>query len=335
MLDVTVVVPCRNEQHFVGVFDQIIKETNQSLRAEFLFVDGMSDDGTPGLIQVLISKYSNVRLIENKERTTPQALNLGIDAARGKFICRMDCHSHYPRDYVGQLYVKFQNFQKIHPDMANLGGIVKTLPRRRHSFSRAVSEVLSSNFGVGGSVFRTLDESSGVLINVDTVPFGFFNLETLRQIGGFDEDMVKNQDDHLNAALIAAGYKVKCDPSIVIEYYPRDRVSELWNMFFNYGFYKPLSVFKLRHLPTLRQLVPGGFVLYLLSIPVAFSFLDANSFYLYLIPFYIYALLLGFACGSLLSPLLYLCKMMVFPLVHTSYGLGYLIGVFRWIRNVK
>jgi len=335
MLDVTVVVPCRNEQDFVGIFDKIIEETNKSVRAEFLFIDGMSDDETPGLIQVLISKYDNVRLIENKKRTTPQALNLGINAACGKFICRMDCHSHYPQDYVGQLYVKFQNFQKTYPDMANLGGIVKTLPRRKHPFSQAVSEVLSSNFGVGGSAFRTLDESSGVLIDVDTVPFGFFRLDTLLKIGGFDEDMIKNQDDHLNAALIAAGYKVKCDPSLVIEYYPRDRIGELWRMFFNYGLFKPLSVFKLRHLPTLRQLVPGGFVLYLISTPAAFSMLDANLFYLYLIPFYIYVLLLAIASGNLSSPWLCLSKMIVFPLVHISYGLGYLTGVLRWTISLK
>lgn len=335
MTEVSVVVPCRNEVAYIGVFERIIDYTSQLIDVEFLFVDGLSVDGTASVIKQFMSTYKNVKLINNHAKTTPQALNLGIDSAQGKFLCRMDCHSDYPIDYVNLLYSKFKIYERDYPKMANLGGVVKTLPRQSKVSSNALAEVLSSKFGVGNSTFRTLDKTKAAIIDVDTVPFGFFRMNVLRKIGGFDEDMVKNQDDHLNATLIASGYEIKCDPSIEINYYPRDKISEIFWMFFNYGFYKPLSALKLSKIPTYRQIVPLVFFIYLLTTAILVGFVNFNLRIWLFIPLFCYVVIMCLCSWSVLSYRKFICKLVFFPLIHLSYGLGYFCGLFRWSWLIK
>ena len=56
---------------------------------------------------------------------------------------------------------------------------------------------------------------------VDTVPYGCWRRETFDQIGLFDEDLVRNQDDEFNLRLIRAGGTHLADPAIVSWYSPR------------------------------------------------------------------------------------------------------------------
>ena len=42
-----------------------------------------------------------VRVLDNPRRSTPMALNIGLAAARGEFVARMDAHTHYPHGLPG------------------------------------------------------------------------------------------------------------------------------------------------------------------------------------------------------------------------------------------
>jgi glycosyltransferase involved in cell wall biosynthesis len=53
---------------------------------EVVIVDGQSTDGTRQIIFSLAERDPRVRLLDNPQRTTPAALNLGIAEARGEVI---------------------------------------------------------------------------------------------------------------------------------------------------------------------------------------------------------------------------------------------------------
>src|SRR4051794_15926481 len=69
---------------------------------EFLFIDGGSSDRTRPILEQLAAEDPRVRVLDNPRRITPVALNVGLAAARGEVVARMDAHTHYPPDYLAR-----------------------------------------------------------------------------------------------------------------------------------------------------------------------------------------------------------------------------------------
>src|SRR6185503_15703914 len=114
-----------------------------------------------------------------------------------------------------------------------VGGVIVT--EGTTDAARAIAAAQSSRFGVGGVAFRTGRDEPGP---VDTLAFGAYRREVFDRLGGFDEELVRNQDDEFNFRLTQAGGKIWLDPSICSVYYSRASFRGLWRQYFQYGFYK-------------------------------------------------------------------------------------------------
>ena len=121
---------------------------------------------------------------------------MGIKEAKGNIIVRIDAHSIYPSNYISVLV----DLLRIE-DVDNVGGIVETLPADKTTKSQCIAIASSHKFGVGDSHFRI---GSKEIRKVDTVPFGCFKKEIFSEVGLFDLDLTRNQDDEFNVHLIVA-----------------------------------------------------------------------------------------------------------------------------------
>ena len=64
---VTVIIPCRNEELFIGIcLDSILANDYPKNRLEVLVVDGMSEDGTREVVLEYVRRFPQVRLINNR-----------------------------------------------------------------------------------------------------------------------------------------------------------------------------------------------------------------------------------------------------------------------------
>src|SRR6186713_3373452 len=98
---VSIIVPCRNEAaHIAGFLETLNRQLPVPGTMEILIVDGMSDDGTREFLNAARDQNPCIRVLNNPRRSTPAALNVGIRAAGGAIIIRMDVHAQYARDYV-------------------------------------------------------------------------------------------------------------------------------------------------------------------------------------------------------------------------------------------
>jgi GT2 family glycosyltransferase len=254
----------------------------------------------------------------------------------------MDVHARYPKEYIHTLL----SYISHHPECGNVGVPVKTLPSNSSSKAIAISEVLAHPLGVGNSTFRTGNVSNP--LRVDTVPFGCFRASLFKEIGLFDLELVRNQDDELNNRIRLAGYEVVLIPHPVVEYFGRGTYSKLWDMFYQYGLFKPLVVKKIGKVTTLRQLIPPLLVGSIVGASaLSFIFPIFFCFHLLVLMCYVLAALLParqainksdkeFKKDNKLSfdKLWGHCIVSLF-LVHFSYGLGYLKGGITVIRNKK
>jgi glycosyltransferase involved in cell wall biosynthesis len=111
---ISIICPIYNEEsHIEDCILSIISQDFPKEEMEVLFVDGMSDDRTRNIIENYIQLYPFIRLLDNPKHTAPVALNVGIRAAHGDIILRLDAHSRYPANYFSLLVNKLKVLERI------------------------------------------------------------------------------------------------------------------------------------------------------------------------------------------------------------------------------
>jgi hypothetical protein len=129
----------------------------------------------------------------------------------------------------------------------------------------AIARAFESRFGSGGAASRRVDFSGPV----DTVYLGAWRRDELLRLGGFDEALVRNQDDELALRIVRSGGQVWQSASIRSWYAPRASFGALFRQFYQYGYWK-LPVIRKHRLPASpRHLVPFGFVALLAVLALA------------------------------------------------------------------
>src|SRR5690606_34914683 len=88
---ISVIMPVRNEAGFIEGAIRSVVAAGEAVRSyEIIVVDGMSDDSTREVVEGLQATLANLVLLDNPKRTVPHAMNLGIKAARGEVVLRLD-----------------------------------------------------------------------------------------------------------------------------------------------------------------------------------------------------------------------------------------------------
>jgi len=327
---VSIVIPCRNEVRYIGAcLDSLIANHYPKERVEILVVDGMSEDGTRAVVREYAVGNAGIRLLDNPKQVTPAALNIGIRAARGDFIMRVDAHLVCPPHYLPRSIAALNE-----SGADNVGGVLVTLPTDQTAVSRAIAAAMSHRFGVGNSYFRT-----GITKPrwVDTVPFGCYRRDVFSRVGLFDEELLRNQDDEFNLRLLKGGGRLLLIPDVVSAYYARASLEKLWRMFFQYGYFKPLVVRKVGGVMTARQLAPAVLVGTIVSAALLVPWLDAGRWLFgatvggYLAADLVVSAFLARRLGVRVG----LAAIAAFPVLHFAYGLGYLLGVFDFLIRGK
>ena len=319
----SVIVPIYNEEKYIAVcLDSILRQDFPKNNLEVLLVDGMSTDKTREIVQKYLDRYDFIKLLDNPKRIAPCAMNVGIKASKGDVIIRLDAHVYYPKNYFSLLVVKLNEL----PKAENVGAICNTLPVDDSLAAQSIAAVLSSSFGMGNSHFRIGTDKE---MEVDTVPFGCFHRRIFDKVGLYDEDLVRNQDDELNARIIKAGGKIYLIPQLVCEYYARDTAKKVYRMFYQYGMFKPLVNKKLGGPATVRQFFPLCFVAGLLTGPVLCLALPVLwwAYFAVILIWFMLATFYSLKDSKNLKRIL--IQNWTYFVVHFGYGWGYIVGIYR------
>ena len=316
---VTVVIPCRNEFNYIEKsVTSILNQKDLPGEIEIIVVDGLSVDGTREQLEKLQLEFPNLKVIYNLKRTTPFALNLGIKEAHGEFVCIMGAHSVYAEDYLSNSI----KLMKKYPEASCVGGPITS--EGKTNFGKAVALAMSGSIGVGNAKHR-FPEYEGY---AEMACFPVFRKEVFSQIGLYDESLVRNQDDEFCSRLTSSGRKVYISPLVKSVYYVKETPSKLFQQYFYYGLYKPLALNKVKTKIKFRHLVPFIFVMYLLSLPLAYSFP------LWLFPIILYFLVISWnILRSKLNVKSKLYLFIIYPIIHISYGVGFILGISKLIKD--
>ena len=327
---ISIIVPCRNEEKYIGqCLDSVIANDYPKNRLEVLVMDGMSEDGTRGMVERYAQRYPFIRLLDNHKKITPVAFNIGIQCAQGEIIMIMSAHAVYERNYISKC---IQYMRAYNAD--NVGGIMITAPRENTPIGKSIVMALSHSFGVGNSVFRTGSKEPSW---VDTVLGGCYKKEVFEKIGFFNEELVYSQDMEFNLRLKRAGGKILFVPDIVSYYYARSDFESFVSHNFRNGVWAILPFKFAKRMPvSWRHLVPFAFVASLIGSAVLSVF---SLIFLWLLLSILGLYLLANIYFSVKIVIReknyrYLFIMpMIFASLHIGYGLGSMWGAIKLLRK--
>ena len=319
---VSVVVPARDEERSLGLcLDSILTQHWPGDRLQVLVVENGSRDRTRDVAETWAARDPRVSVVVSRAANHAEAMNVGIQAARGEIVARVDAHSHIDRRYVAEVVAAFDR----HPGAAVVGGAF--LAAGETPCERVAGFARSSRLGVGGGYGADRIPHDHP---VRSVQCGAYRREALLAVGGFDPAMAYGEDEDLNWRLRQRGFEVILCPALLQHYRPRASLGGLWRQYWNYGRGRMRVLRKHPDFLAPRHLAPSALVVVLAGLAAAGAVVPAAHAALSLVAVAWGAILAGAACSArgarwrerLLLP----CAVAG---MHLAYGAGLLRELVR------
>jgi GT2 family glycosyltransferase len=258
-----VVAALNEEQTIESCVRSLLDQHYPADRIEVAVVDGGSADRTREIVARMADGDPRVRLLHNPAGIAPRAFNIGVARTGGRLISLQSAHGAAGQDYAEVLASAFAK-----SGAALVGGRVEARTASgASSMAEAIARAMSSPLGVGSARYHYSDEPGWV----DTAYPGAYRRELFDEIGGFDESLVRNQDDELHFRARLAGHRMWYEPGLRSVYLPRRTLAALWRQYFDYGWWRSVTLVKHRRVASWRHLVPATLVAGLAAGPLLAS----------------------------------------------------------------
>lgn len=316
---VAIVMPVLNEEeHLESAIQRLLAQDYQG-DMEIVLAVAPSGDRTEVIAAELAERHPSLKVVANPTGKTPSALNAAIGSSTSEVVVRVDGHALIPADYIR---IGVETLNRSGAD--NVGGVMAASGLT--PMQKAIAAAMTSKFGVGGAAFHVGGAEGEAL----TVYLGCFRRTALERVGGYDESMVRAQDWEMNHRIRETGGKVWFTPEMVVTYRPRSSLGALARQYFGYGTWRREVARRYRQTISVRYLAAPvlvvGLALGLLLMLAGALTSQPLLVWVGLIPFVGY--LLGVIGASVFAKAgrSGLLLPIVFPVMHVSWGLGFLFG---------
>ena len=327
---VSVVVGLLNEEKFLPrLIEDFKKQTYNHNEIELIFIDGMSKDNSWKILEDFKNSnhdFYDVVLLKNPKVILSAGMNVGIKAARGECILKVDCHSHITENFI-------ENNVKIIEEGEDVcGGPRPNIIENADNFSKTLLLVEENMFGSGIADYRKKTTKK----YVSSVFQGMYRKSIFDKIGLLDEKVGRVEDNELHYRIRKNGYKIRYSNDILSYQYTRPTLKRMLKQKYSNGYWigkvshiypKAFSIF---HFVPLAFVLAKIFSLCMIPITSIFIILLCSVYFLFTILITIMTIINNeFNITILLMPI-------ILFLIHVYYGVGTLVGLikgFSWKKE--
>ena len=321
---VSVVVPVLNEErHIAEALQSVFDQDYPAGLIEILVADGGSTDRTRAVVSEFAQADSRVRLLDNPDRNQAAGLNVAIEASSGEVVARLDGHAAWRPWHLSRCVDLLEA-----TGADNVGGSMEAVGET--AVSRAAAAATRSVLGVGGATYRRASEQR----EADTVFLGCFRRSALRRAGRFNEAYPPHEDYDMNHRIRRTGGLVVFSPEIPTRYYARASWRNLALQYFHYGQGKARVARESPAVIRPYHLAPPALAAVLAAALAAVVTGRSRRTGLALLGAYVAACLVaGSRVGREETPAVRARVPLVFPVLHLSWGFGFLSGLLEAVAT--
>ncbi len=192
---ISVLVPAYNEEKTIEDTINSIFEIDYPIKEVIAINDG-STDRTKEIIQRLLKKYPELKLLDKKNSGKGSSLNHGIKMAKGELIVVVDADSYPAKDSFKKMVGYF--------DEEKVGAATCVIvPRNKNTLLEKMQFI---EYNVIAFTRKLLEYVDGIYVTPG--PLAIYRKTALEKIGGFDENNL-TEDIELTWRIIYAGYERK------------------------------------------------------------------------------------------------------------------------------
>lgn len=323
------IIALNEEMYLPAVLDDILKQLYPISQIDLILIDSMSDDSTKSIMESFrddnLKLFHNIRILDNTRQWQANGWNVFLQNAIGDVLIRVDAHSHIPNDFVEKLVLSIETGKY---DV--VGGKRPTILKDESDWSNILLEAENALFGSGLAVFRTSDKPRFV----KSVFHGAYKKEVFEKVGLFNEKLRRTEDNEIHWRIRHNGFRIWYDPTIVSYQYARPTLLKMLKQKYLNGYWIGKTMWICPKCFSLYHFAPLCFVLSL----ILFSALSRISY----IPLFVLVCLYGIF--DLFNTAISIAKnknlgmiilLSIFPMLHITYGLGTLFGLFAFSNKRK
>lgn len=291
---------------------------------EVILVDGMSKDGTKNVFEKFKKEnetdFSKIKILENPGKTLPKGWNVALKETSGEVILRVDAHTFFDEDFIAN------NVKEIEKGENIVGGKCISVTQNNNWKEKLLLIAEESIFGCGIADFRRKEEKE----YVSTLAFAMYRKKVFDDVGTYNEDLARTEDNEMHYRMKQKGYKFLLSPNIKTYRYARSDLKGMIKQKYGNGKWIGITLHYCSKCFSIYHLVPFLFVL-----GIIFSTIMA----IVKIPIFAYLLIGAYLIFNILNILLitikngfsitYLLLPFIFFILHCAYGIGTFVGIVK------
>lgn len=323
-----IVIALNASETLDALFECLKTQTYDHDLIEIILVDGLSDDDTKKkMIAFRESEndFDRVVVLDNPGKTLPCGWNIALDEVKGDAVLRVDAHSTFPENFIEL------NVRDLNRGENICGGKVISVPGNDSRWGHTLNEAENSMFGGSFAAFRRAS-SAGY---VSTAAFAMYRKQVFENVGRYNESLTRTEDNEMHYRMKKAGYNFYYDPEIVSYRETRSSLGKLLKQKFLNGYWIGRTLGVEPRCFSMYHFVPFAFTLAVIITAILAVFgLKMPALILWCTYGLANILMTVMAfIGSKERNIWFICLPVIFLLLHISYGLGTLIGVFKMIKK--
>ena len=317
------VIAYNEEKTLPRLLEDIVKQDYPKEKMEVLLIDSMSTDSTRNVMVEFVEKklpYKRVVVLENPKKRLAPGWNIAVKNAQSDIIVRVDAHASIPEDFISANVICHEEGECV------TGGPRPNVAEQATPWQNTLLLAESSMFGSSIADYRR----EGGKTYVKSLFHGAYRREVFEKVGLFNEQLGRTEDNEMNYRIRQAGYKLCFDPRIHSYQFTRSTLKKMMKQKYGNGEWVVLTLKACPKCLSIFHFVPLAFVFGIGSTSIlAALHMPQLAIAMWGI-YWALAVMMGIlAVRGQKKCIQQLMLPILFFLLHISYGMGSLVGVFK------
>ena len=318
------IIAYNEEKYLDGIFTDLSNQDFDHNKIEVVLIDSMSTDLTGVIMRDFSEReksFMRIKVVENTKKTQPCGWNVFINNAEGDILIRWDAHARFAPDFISESVRCIESGEDI------CGGIRPCITDEDTPYKNTLLLAENSLFGSSFAPYRRSSEKK----YVNSVFHGTYRRAAVEKVKGFDERLIRTEDNDFHYRLREAGYKICFNEKIRSEQIMRASFPKMLKQKYANGKWIGMTTSVQPKCLELYHFVPFCFVVGII-VTTIFACFGIWQFSAIMWGLYLLVNIAMSATSIIRNKNFHISQLLLpvmFLLLHISYGIGTLMGFLK------